>query len=292
MAMHRTRVGSARRATLLAAALFLFSLPTPVFADSQFALQLRTGRGCLETGDSPVYAVGEQISIFLRVGSTDVPKANVSLIDVNPSNNVTVFDFGQLMTNVTYVFVGRLTPPTGVEQLLLRASGVTTTQRSCSFIVTSATPVMTTPPRPTRTPRPSPSPTPTGGAPVTGRIRTNRGCLEDGQNPTFALGDSIFVSFRVNSAVIARAQVSIADKLPNGNVNIFGFGFVPTNVTFAFSGVIAPPTGTEVLELRARGANNPLDRCSFMVVGAFPTRTPSRTRTPTATSTATPTPTS
>jgi hypothetical protein len=93
----------------------------------------------------------------------------------------------------------------------------------------------------------------------------------------------------------------VADYLPDDSVKVFGFGTLRTNVTYAFSAGIAPPLGTEVLELRA-GSSLPqavLDHCSFTVGGSHttPSRTRTRTRTrtpshpPTSTPTSTPTPT-
>src|SRR5262249_13195589 len=129
---------------------------------------------------------------------------------------------------------------------------------------------------------------------LSGTIRTNRGCQEDGDNPVFFVGEIALISFRVNSNVFAFKTVLIDDMLANGFTNTFLLGTLPTNVTFAFTGLVAPPTGTETLKLRVFGSGV-LDTCTFLVQSGFPptkTRTPTRTpmmNTPTPTSTPTPT---
>src|SRR5262249_41959606 len=158
------------------------------------------------------YAVGENIDIKFRIGSDAVSHASATLFDILPDGRVFVFGLGSLLTNVTYVSRNKVAPPLGIEQLLLSASapGVNTTQRSCSFRVVSAqTPTPQTP-LPTGTPTPTPtitdtppSKTPTRTrtvtatpiAGLTGSIRTNRGCIEDGDNPVFATGEGISVIF-------------------------------------------------------------------------------------------------
>lgn len=303
-----------RRLAALVLGAALFGASSSAFAASPYMPQVSTQRGCYETGQTPIFQVGESVSIFFRVGSVTETKANVALFDFLPDGRVGAYSFGQLPTNTGFVFRARIGPPTGVEQLVLKASGtgLETARRSCSFsVVAAGTPLPTNSPPPTRTPtltrtpRNTPTVTPTGGSDLTGSIRTNRGCREDGDEATFAIGEAIFLSFRVNSANFAFTADSLADILANGQVRLFSFGTLPTNTGFVFRAGVGPPTGTEAVELRARppgGSTQTLDHCTFLVVGSLPatatrthtTRTPTRTRTPmpaTATSTSTPTPT-
>jgi hypothetical protein len=279
--------------------------PTPL---PHFDLQLTTTRGCLETGQDPVYVVGESIKVTFRVGSSTAQQATATLFDLLPDGRVGVIAFGQIATNQTRAVVARVAVPTGVEQLQLKAAapGVQTTRRSCSFVVVAGpapTTTMTPPKTATSSPTPSPPPnvttTPTPGTALSADIRTNRGCLETGDHPVFTIGESILISLRIDSTSLLQAQASIVDSLPNGFVNIFSFGFLQTNHTFQFRGLIAPPKGVESLQLRVRAfkSETAADTCSFLVVGAAPatatmTRTPTVPPAPTATRTATPTATS
>lgn len=282
---------------------------TPTPSPPPFSIYLTTSRGCFETGQNPVYGVGELIKVSFRMGSSAVTKANATLFDVTPGR-VRVLSFGELSTNVIYAFAARIAPPTGIEQLVLRASavGARTTQRSCSFAVVDApppgetfTPTATRTPTMTRTPRNTATPTSTPDGTLSGSIRTSRGCHENGDAAVFGIGERVDVLFRVNSASHSQAQVSIADILAGGAVRVFSFGTLPTNTGFLFRATVAPPLGVEKLQLRARagGPTTPLGDCSFLVVGTRPatatrtavTRTPTRTRAVTRTRTGTPTPT-
>jgi hypothetical protein len=286
--------------------------PTPSPGPTtHLAVQLTTTEGCLETGQYPVYQVGDLITVSFRIVSPDAPWAFATLFDVLPNGFVGVFGLGKLVTNATYSFRAQIARPTGVEQLILKASrpDALSALRSCSFIVAEGTPQPTFTPRPTktktetRTPRNTPTPTPTGDGSLSGSIRTNRGCREDGDVATFGVGEKIGLFFQVNSATHAQALTSIADMLANGSTTIFSFGLLQTNVGYVFQATVAPPLGVETVELRARtsGPTVALDQCSFLVVASAPatatrtmaTRTPTRTRTvPTSTATPTPTPTS
>lgn len=269
--------------------------PTPI---PHFDLQLTTSRGCLESGQHPVYVVGESLTMIFRIGSTAVSSASATLIDRLPDGRVGIISFGQVATNRGLAFGARVSLPTGVEQLELKASapGVATARRYCSFIVVaSTTPRPTMTPRATATPQATrtPSNTPVAGA-LTALIRTSRGCQQTGDDPVFAVGEIIPISFSASSSTGANALMSIVDILPNGFTNQFSFGVLSTNVTYRFRGRIAPPTGIESLQLRARLASglSATNTCSFRVVnGAVPTATRSTTATPSATATATATPT-
>lgn len=283
---------------------------TPTPSPSPFSIYLTTSRGCFETGQTPVFNVGEIVTVSFRIGSSAVPKAYAKLFDVTPDGHVGVAALGLLSTNVVYGFTARVAPPTGIEQLVLRASamGAITTQRSCSFAVVDEpppgvtfTPTVTRTPTMTRSPVSTPTATSTPDGTLSGSIRTNRGCRENGDAAVFAIGEMVNLLFRVNSASHSQAQVSIADNLADGSVQVFSFGTLPTNTGFLFQATVAPPLGVETVQLRARagGPTTPLDDCSFLVVSSLPatptrtaaTRTPTRTRTGTRTATGTPTPT-
>lgn len=299
---------SARRLLLLSLAIFLATAaPARAAGPSLF---LTTTRGCLETGQNPVFTVGESLTVFFRVGSDTSPTAAARIFDILSDGRVGVFSLGQIPTNVVFAFSARVAPPLGIERLILSAktSDGHAAQRSCSFAVVpvppdgTTTPSTTRTPSATRTPRNTATPTPTFDDTLTGSIRSNRGCREDGDAATFALGESILLFFRVSSATVALAQTSIADIPASGPTVVFAFGELPTNTSFAVRGRIGPPLGTETVELRARAPGQStatLDRCSFLVVAAAPmtptrtvaTRTATRTRTPQPTGTPTPTPT-
>ena len=276
-------------------------IPSAVRAQS-FDLQLTTSRGCSETGDDPVYAVGETIRVNFRVGSDVVSAASVTLFDVLPDGRIGVASFGTIATNRSFSFAAVIGPPTGSEQLVLRAdaSGVNRTQRSCSFRVVSATPARTataTRPPVTRTRTPVPqtrTPTRTGGPRFDVQLSTDRGCIETGDNPMFRIGDLVTVSFNIHSTSSTVANAVLADFLANGFVRVFTFGLLPTNVTLQFRARIGPPVGVERLVLNARGFGGVSGNaaCSFKVVsqiGGTPAATRTATpRPPTRTPTVTP----
>jgi len=282
------------------AVLALLALP-PVeeAAAVTFQGQITTNRGCLETGQSPVFAVGEPVKVSFRIASDSYPAANTKVFVYFPNNTVSELSFGSLATNQTYAYITNAGPPTGTHRLQLRAqASVSTTTDDCSFTVV-ATP-MTVTPGPTRTPTPTVGPsTPTPGGTLSATISTDRGCLEAGQNPIYRIGDSIVVSFRFDSNVPQFVQGTLFDILPNGFVNVIGLGLVPSGATRAFGARIDGPLGVEHLQLKGRvaGGTVAVGNCSFTVVmngGATrtptPTRSPAKTRTPTATATATRTP--
>jgi hypothetical protein len=118
--------------------------PTPL---PQFDLQLTTTRGYLETGQDPVYVVGESITVTFRIGSSTAQQATATLFDLLPDGRVGVITFGHIATNQRRAFVARVAVPTGVEQLQLKAAapGVQTTRRSCSFVVVGPSSTATMP---------------------------------------------------------------------------------------------------------------------------------------------------
>ena len=117
-------------------------------------------------------------------------------------------------------------------------------------------------------------------------VTTNKGCRETGQDPVFAVGERINVSFRIGSASTSHASASIFDHTTDGRLVILSFGTVSTNQTFTFEARVAGPAGDEQLILRAvaGSASANSSPCTFTVSGAPPaTVTPYVTRTPTAT---------
>lgn len=103
------------------------------------AARLATDRGCLETGGTPLYRLGDPIQVAFRVEGTCC--AVVTLEDRMPDgqNRTLVPPFrpgGQ-----TWVLAGRIAPPVGVETLVLTAAaGGTAVSTRCSFPVAVAGP--------------------------------------------------------------------------------------------------------------------------------------------------------
>jgi hypothetical protein len=114
--------------------------PTPFLA-----AQLTTNRGCLETGNNPVFTVGEQATIFFRVdgfsGGMTIAEADVEIFDFINGIPVGSFDLGVQPTGQTLGFQVTVTPPTGTETLNLVAEGgqgPLIAEAQCSFQVVSA----------------------------------------------------------------------------------------------------------------------------------------------------------
>ena len=213
----------------------------------------------------------------LHIDSATFTQANATLFVIKPNGFVSVFGLGSLMTNQGFALAARVGAPTGLHELLLTArAGTVSSARSCTFDVLN---VPTTPP-------PTATTTSTPAAALEPHITTDRGCEETGQHPTFTVGEPITVSFDIASDVVSHAGATLFDILANGLVNVFSFGFVATNHPYTFHATVAPPTGLEVLKLRASafGVPSASSFCSFSVVPM-----PSRTRTPTRTATRTPT---
>jgi hypothetical protein len=197
------------------------------------------------------------------------------LFSIKPPAPTTAFVFGTLFTNATYGFLARVGAPTGVHELRLRVSagGVVST-RACSFNVVDTTPTKTPTPQMSATPTRTPTPTKTPSvvtSPSTGlvpHVRTNRGCEETGDNPVFSVGESISVSYGVDSATADLAQIVLFDILPGGFTNVLRNRIILTNNTFSFQATVAPPTGVETLKLRASafGFTTKNTFCSFVVL--------------------------
>lgn len=295
---HR-RPGSRVLVSLMIGAATLFAVRSEAATSSNLYPRVTTNHGCIETGDAATFAIGDTVIVFLSVGSSTFDHVNATLFAIKPPGFVTAISFGSIATNVPLAFAARVGAPAGVHTLQLRASaGGASSRRSCSFHVVPATTTRT--PRPsasaTRTPTPSKTPTATSSTPTTGlrpSVRTNRGCKETGQDPTFVVGELISVSYGVGSDAVPLAFVTLFDLAPGGNVSVLRNRTVQTNVTYTFKATVAPPTGVETLKLRASATGLPTvtNLCSFTVVRpAVRTRTPTRTATPSPTPTATPTP--
>jgi hypothetical protein len=249
--------------------------------------RVTTNKGCLETGDAATFVVGEKIAVFLTVHSSAFSRAHATLFSIKPSGPILAAVLGHIFTNVTYGFSGRVGPPSGVHKLELKASaGYLTSRRSCSFNVVgktstktpgvSATPTKTrtrtkTPTAtPTRTPTPTktPSVVKTHSKAVHPRVWTNRGCKEKGDDAKFYVGESIIVSYRIDSDTVDYAQATLLDILPGGFANVLRNRIIETNRTFSFKAVVSPPTGHEELELRASayGFKSVKRSCTFEVL--------------------------
>ena len=261
--------------------------------------QITTNKGCQETGDDPVFAIGERITVSFRVGSASVGSASASIVDHTTNGQIVVLSFGQVATNVTYAFKATVGGPAGDETLVLRAArnGASTDSSPCSFTVAGAPPP-TGSPHPTRTPTAtktpsSATPTRTVNSDLTGELHTSRGCREDGDSATFAIGEPITLALRLDSNSSPAAFASIVNSLPNGVQTVISFGALPTNLPLLIGGRVGPPPGVHTLRLRGAisGPQMLLDTCSFLVAGgplSTPTHHPTRTRTPTRTFTPVP----
>jgi hypothetical protein len=98
---------------------------------------LTTNRGCEETGQDPVFHLGEPITVFFDVASGVVSHASAILDDILANGFINEIPLGILATNHPYRLDAIIAPPTGVEQLKLRvhAFGVPSASISCSFSV-------------------------------------------------------------------------------------------------------------------------------------------------------------
>jgi hypothetical protein len=268
--------------------------------EAQLQAHISTSRGCLETGQNAVFAIGEYQTAFITMSSDTFEEANATLYILRNTGFISVIGFGTLPTNVTFGIAAHVGPAVGLHQLRLKAStsGVSDID-TCTFRVVSGsitqTPLATRTPTPTRTvtrtrtPSATPNLTPPAAA-LEPHIRTDRGCDQTGDNPVYFVGEPITVHFDIGSDTLNFANATVFDILPNGFSNALSFGTLATNQTYVFHATNAPPTGTETLRLRASafGYASVSSDCSFTVAYApTRTRTPTRTGTPTRTATAT-----
>jgi hypothetical protein len=121
---------------------------------------ITTARGCVETGDNPVYFVGESFSATYSITSAVYASAQATVFDVLADGQVAIFVQGAVFTNQSVPLRGTISPPLGQETLQLQAShaGATTVVARCSFQVAAAP---TASPTRTRTPSLTPTETPT-----------------------------------------------------------------------------------------------------------------------------------
>jgi hypothetical protein len=98
---------------------------------------LTTNRGCQETGQDPVFHLGELITVSFDVASGVVSHASAILDDILANGFVNEIPLGVLATNHPYSFDATIAPPSGVEKLQLRvhAFGASAASISCSFSV-------------------------------------------------------------------------------------------------------------------------------------------------------------
>jgi len=156
----------------------------------------------------------------------------------------------------------------------------------------TATPTLTPTPTSTRTPTNTPTRTPTRTATPTrtvtptvtltptlapflsAQITTDRGCLENGDNAAYTVGEPLSIFYRVDGQnggqAIAQAQVTLIDIPPNQQGVVILSATEPAGQTNAFDAQVSPPTGTETVVIQAQvsGFSSAQDQCSFQVVQA------------------------
>ena len=97
-----------RLAALVMVLALLTSVSVTSHADAQaLAPSITTNKGCQETGQNPVFALGERLTLSLRVGSDSFSSASVALVDHTPSGQTVVVSLGQLATNQEQVRLAR-----------------------------------------------------------------------------------------------------------------------------------------------------------------------------------------
>lgn len=217
--------------------------------ESTVAVRLRggqmTGSGSLQAelsvdkGCGAQYRIGEPLIISFRV-SRD---AFVTLSVMKPNGSEQVLMNRSIPGGVAHRLQGTVGEPEGTRILILEARvGEELAEAECQFTAVQ------------------------DGPNIVARIRTDRGCLEEGQTPIYFVGDPITVSFRVDG--VSQAVVRILDVLPDGRTRVVLQQVVPGNRELSLSGTIEPPEGRETLVLQvlsAQGAVSAEDRCSFIV---------------------------
>ncbi|MBI3782235.1 MAG: hypothetical protein HY270_02420 [Deltaproteobacteria bacterium] len=102
------------------------------------------------------------------------------------------------------------------------------------------------------------------------QITTDRGCIETGNNATYAVGETLRIFYRVDGysgQAIPEAQVSILDFPPNSQGMLIFSGATPTGQTFSSAAGVSPPLGTETLVIQAQAAGlSDQSQCSFHVI--------------------------
>lgn len=93
---------------------------------------IRTDRGCQETGENPIYSVGEQIIVSFRVDG--VAQALVTIEDIMDSGERQIVFQQWVAGNQLLQLTGQIVPPTGRETLRLTAQvGQQSVVSECSF---------------------------------------------------------------------------------------------------------------------------------------------------------------
>lgn len=200
--------------------------------------ELSVDKGC-----GADYRIGEPLVISFRV-SRD---ALVTLRLRMPDGPVRVLVNQQVRGGVTHTLRGTVGEPPGTRILLLEArAGDERAEAECEFTGVREG----------------------GTVVIVPQIRTDRGCLEEGQNPIYFVGDPITVFFRVDG--VSQALVRLLDVLPDGRIRVILQQVIPGHRELSLRGTIEPPLGRETLVLQvfsAQGAVAAEDRCSFTVAG-------------------------
>ncbi len=94
---------------------------------------IRTDRGCQQTGENPIYSVGEQITVSFQVDGA--AQAFVTIEDIMDSGEQQIV-FQQIVPgNQLLQLTGQIVPPTGRETLRLTAQvGQQSVVSACSFV--------------------------------------------------------------------------------------------------------------------------------------------------------------
>jgi hypothetical protein len=143
-----TRTGTATRTASATRTVTATRTGTPT--PSPFlSAQISTDRGCAETGQNPVYQVGETLTVLYRIDGYSggpIEQASATISDFNNAMLIGVIDLGAQPTGVTLFLDVGVAPPLGTETLVLSAEAPAaglSTQQGCSFQVESPPPCMT-----------------------------------------------------------------------------------------------------------------------------------------------------
>lgn len=124
--------------------------PSPTKTTTPYLIaQMVTNRGCIETGDNPIFMTGEVATVFFEVdgntGGMPIDQAHVIITDLK--NNIPVGSTEDDVPAFTILsFPSQVIAPTGTETFVLEASapGTPGDQTQCSFSVVPAVPECTT----------------------------------------------------------------------------------------------------------------------------------------------------
>ncbi len=101
----------------------------------------------------------------------------------------------------------------------------------------------------------------------TGSIQSDRGCLQDQQDPLYFVGDPVQLQFRIDGPPGPQAYAQVEDIVPGGQPRLVYNRQVPLNQPVTIGGLkISPPVGDETVRLTAQvGSYIMRDECSFRV---------------------------